>query len=310
MALYLVTGGCGFIGSHVALSLLAAGHSVRILDDLSSGRRALAPAAADLHIGSITDPSAVARAVDGVDGCFHLAAIASVIRSIEDWSETHGVNLGGTVRVFEAAAAHGVPVVYASSAAAYGEPAMLPVDEDSQTRPLTAYGADKLGCEVQARVGGMTRGLKSFGLRFFNVFGPNQDPSSPYSGVIAIFADRVGAGLPIVIYGDGEQTRDFVYVSDVVRYLTAALRLATAEAPICNVCRGQPVTVRALAEAVMEVCGRHVAVHHEEARPGEIRHSLGSTARAERLFGFSAQVGLVDGLRLLLGAVPERADGS
>src|SRR5882724_8841453 len=159
MALYLVTGGCGFIGSHLATALLAAGHAVRILDDLSSGRRALAPEGAELHIGSITDPSAVAKAVEHVDGCFHLAAIASVIRSVEDWSGTHGVNLGGAIRLFEAAAASGIPAVY-------GEPAVLPVDEDSPPWPLTAYGADKLGCEIQARVGGLTCGLKSFGLRF------------------------------------------------------------------------------------------------------------------------------------------------
>ena len=268
MALYLVTGGCGFIGSHLATALLAAGHAVRILDDLSSGRRALAPEGAELHIGSITDPAAVAKAIEHVDGCFHLAAIASVIRSVEDWSGTHGVNLGGTIRLFEAAAASGIPVVYASSAAAYGEPAAAPVDEDSRPWPLTAYGADKLGCEIQARVGGLTRGLRTFGLRFFNVFGPNQDPSSPYSGVIAVFADRVSGGRPLVIYGDGEQTRDFVYVSDVVRHLILALPLASTLAPICNVCRGQAVTVRSLAATVMQACGREVPVRHEPARPG------------------------------------------
>jgi UDP-glucose 4-epimerase len=304
MALYLVTGGCGFIGSHLATTLLAAGHAVRILDDLSSGRRALAPEGAELHIGSITDPSAVAKAIEHVDGCFHLAAIASVIRSVEDWSGTHGVNLGGTIRLFEAAAASGIPVVYASSAAAYGEPAALPVDEDSRPWPLTAYGADKLGCEIQARVGGLTRGLKSFGLRFFNVFGPNQDPSSPYSGVIAVFADRVSAGRPLVVFGDGEQTRDFVYVSDVVRHLILALPLASTLAPICNVSRGQAVTVRSLASTVMQACGREVPVRHEPARPGEIRHSVGSTAKAEKLFGVTIRVALIDGLRLLLAAPP------
>src|SRR6266404_227516 len=151
MAFYLVTGGCGFIGSHLALSLVAAGHRLRLLDDLSSGRRTLVPASADLQVGSITNPVDIATALDGVDGCFHLAAIASVIRSNEHWTETHCVNLGGTVRLFEAAAAAGVPVVYASSAAIYGEPAGLPIDEDSQMRPLTAYGADKLGGEIHAR---------------------------------------------------------------------------------------------------------------------------------------------------------------
>jgi UDP-glucose 4-epimerase len=202
--------------------------------------------------------------------------------------------------VFEAAAAADVPVVYASSAAVYGEPAELPIDEDSQMRPLTAYGADKLGGEIHARIGGTVRGLRTFGLRFFNVFGPNQDPSSPYSGVIAIFVDRINRGLPIIINGDGNQTRDFIYVSDVVQFLAAALPLASTSAPICNVCRGEPVTIVGLAEAVMNACARRVEIRQGVARMGDIRHSVGSTTRARALFQFNPQIGLIEGLRQLV----------
>jgi UDP-glucose 4-epimerase len=300
MALYLVTGGCGFIGSHLGRALTEAGHRVRILDDLSTGRRELAPPGAAIAIGSITDPDAVARAMDGVEGCFHLAAIASVVRSIEDWSGTHAVNLGGTIRVLEAAGRRGIPVVYASSAAVYGEPARLPLDEPAPCAPLTAYGADKLGCELHARVGGVVLGLRSFGLRFFNVFGTNQDPRSPYSGVISQFVDRARGGRPIVIFGDGEQSRDFVHVSDVVRHLIAALDLAATDAPVRNVCRGVAVTVNQLAAAVMEAAGRRVPVEHQAARAGEIRHSVGSPAAAAASFGFAAGVDLAAGLGTML----------
>jgi UDP-glucose 4-epimerase len=301
MAHYLVTGGCGFIGSHLGRALAEAGHRVRILDDLSTGRRALAPKGAEIRVGSITDPDAVAAAIDGTDGCFHLAAVASVVRSIEDWSGTHAVNIGGTIRVLEAAGRRGIPVVYASSAAVYGEPARLPLDEDAPRAPLTAYGADKLGCELHARVGGVVLGLRSFGLRFFNVFGTNQDPRSPYSGVISQFVDRTRNGRPIVIFGDGEQSRDFVHVSDVVRHLIAALALAGADAPVRNVCRGTPITVNQLAEAVMAAAGRRVPVEHQAARAGEIRHSVGSPEAAAARFGFRAEVALAAGLATMLG---------
>jgi UDP-glucose 4-epimerase len=300
MALYLVTGGCGFIGSHLGRALAAAGHRVRILDDLSAGRRALAPAEAEIRVGSVADPDAVAAAMDGADGCFHLAAIASVTRSVEDWSGSHAVNLGGTIRIFEAAGRGGIPVVYASSAAVYGEPVRLPLAEDAPLAPLSPYGADKLGCELHARAGGRSRGLRSFGLRFFNVFGADQDPGSPYSGVISRFADLVQAGRAIMVLGDGEQSRDFVHVSDVVRHLVAAMTLATAEAPVRNVCRGVATTVNQLAEALMMAAGRRVPVAHGPARAGDIRHSVGSPAAAAACFGFRAEVDLAAGLATLL----------
>ena len=195
MATYLVTGGCGFIGSHLCSALRGAGHRVRVLDDLSTGVAANLAPGADLVRGDVADAGLVRRAMDGAAGCFHLAAIASVERGTRDWLGTHRVNLSGAVAVLEAAARlGGVPVVYASSAAVYGDCEALPLAEDAPTRPLSAYGADKLGCEQHARVAGVVHGVPTLGLRFFNVFGPRQDPGSPYSGVISIFCERLSRG--------------------------------------------------------------------------------------------------------------------
>ena len=183
MATYLVTGGCGFIGSHLCSALRSAGHGVRVLDDLSTGTEANLAPGADLVRGDVADAGAVREAMEGAAGCFHLAAIASVERGTRDWLGTHRANLSGTVAVFEAAARLGrIPVVYASSAAVYGDCAALPLKEDAPTRPLSAYGADKLGCEQHARVAGVVHGIPTLGLRFFNVFGPRQDPLSPLFG--------------------------------------------------------------------------------------------------------------------------------
>ncbi|MGH7152360.1 MAG: NAD-dependent epimerase/dehydratase family protein, partial [Acetobacteraceae bacterium] len=186
MATWLVTGGAGFIGSHLCDALLRRGDAVRVLDDLSTGKRENLPAGAELMIGDIADPAAVERALAGVDGCFHLAAIASVARGIDDWLGTHCTNLTGTITVFDAVRRHPVPVIYASSAAVYGDCPAQPLTERAPTAPLSAYGADKLGCELHARVARQVHGITTVGLRFFNVYGPRQDPDSPYSGVISI----------------------------------------------------------------------------------------------------------------------------
>lgn len=302
MAVFLITGGCGFIGSHLAQALVARGDTVRVLDDLSTGSEAnLAPGATLLR-GDVADPVAVRSAMEGVDGCFHLAAIASVERGVQDWLGTHRVNLTGTIAVFDAArhargvGATPVPVVYASSAAVYGDVAALPITEDTPTRPLSAYGADKLGCELHARVGGATHGIPSLGLRFFNVFGPRQDPRSPYSGVISIFCDRLSRGEPVTVYGDGTQTRDFIYVGDIVAGLVAAMRAASVEAPVLNLCTGRSTSVRELAEAVAAACGTALDLRHGPARAGEIRHSLGSPDRAVRVLGLGPPRTLGTGL--------------
>jgi len=296
LARFLVTGGCGFIGSHLTATLIARGDAVRVLDDLSSGSLAnLAPGATLLR-GDIADPAALRDAMEGVDACFHLAAIASVERGVRDWPGTHRVNLSGTIAVLDAARARRVPVVYASSAAVYGDAAALPIAEDAPTRPLSAYGADKLGCEQHARVAGAVHGIPTLGLRFFNVFGPRQDPRSPYSGVISIFCDRLVRGEAVEVFGDGGQTRDFVFVDDVVAALLAGTGAASTAAPVLNVCTGRPTPVRELAATVAALCGTPLVLEHRLPRSGEIRHSLGCPDRSRGALGLASPTALRDGL--------------
>ena len=316
MASYLVTGGCGFIGSHLADALLARGHRVRILDDLSTGKRTNAPAKAEVVVGDVADAAAVRRAMEGMNGCFHLAAIASVQRSVEAWQPAHRVNLGGTICVLDAARAIGaVPVVYASSASVYGDSAALPLAESAAPTPLSPYGADKAASEMQARVAFAIHGVPSTGLRFFNVFGPRQDPASPYSGVISIFADNIIAGRPLTIFGDGRQSRDFIFVADVVVALLAAIERQDKSARIFNVGRGESTTLLRLIAALERLTGRKAVVRHASQRPGDVRHLLSDTVRLRAGLGFAAKVSLEEGLASLLNwlefeeAVPATQEG-
>src|SRR5271169_2168990 len=310
MARFLVTGGAGFIGSHLVHVLLDEGHSVRVLDDLSSGHRKNLPPLVVTTEADVTDPEAVDRAFDGVDGCFHLAAIASVARSHREWLRTHQVNLTGTINVFDQARParrrREIPVVYASTAAIYGNCGSFPVDEESPAAPLSAYGADKHACELHARVAGAIHGVPTVGLRFFNLYGPRQDPLSPYSGVISIFADRLLRGKPVEIFGDGEQARDFTYISDAVCALRRAMRAATTGAFVFNVCTGKATSVRGLAQTMGKLCGTELVVHRRPARCGEVRISIGDPRRAIERLGFTARTALSDGLAMtlnLLGAL-------
>ncbi len=304
MGRYLVTGGAGFIGSHLVDALLARGDEAVVLDDLSTGKKSNLPSKVRLVEADVADAAAVVKAMEGCDGCFHLAAIASVQRSNEDWLGTHRANLTGSIAVFDAArrakGGQPIPVVYASSAATYGDAPDSPLTEASPTRPLTAYGADKLGSELHARVAGYVHKTPTTGMRFFNVYGPRQDPKSPYSGVISIFADRVRAGQEIGIQGDGLQTRDFIYVADVVRHLLAAMSTSTVEARVFNVCTGKSTSIVQLAEALMTAAGRKVEVKHGPSRAGDVRTSLGDPSRAIKALGIKAETALVDGLRATL----------
>jgi UDP-glucose 4-epimerase len=304
MARFLVTGGAGFIGSHLIHALLDEGHTVRVLDDFSSGHRNNVPLQVDLIEADVTDPAAVDGALDGVDGCFHLAAIASVARSHREWLRTHQVNLTGTINVFDQARpsrrGREIPVVYASTAAIYGNCGSFPVDEESPAAPLSAYGADKHACELHARVAGAIHGVPTVGLRFFNLYGPRQDPLSPYSGVISIFADRLLRGEPVEIFGDGEQARDFTYISDAVYALRRAMRAATTSAFVFNVCTGKATSVRGLAQTMAELCRTELIVHRRPARCGEVRISIGGPQRATERLGFTAQTTLSEGLATTL----------
>jgi UDP-glucose 4-epimerase len=299
MALYVVTGGAGFIGSHLVDALLLAGHAVRVVDDFSTGKRANLDARAVVIEADVAAPGVMAAAMEGAAGCFHLAAIASVQRGNEDWAGTNRVNVGGSVAVFDACRAGRVPVVYASSAAVYGDTGGAVADEKMPCRPQTAYGADKLGSELHAAVGWGVHGVPSVGLRFFNVYGSRQDAGSPYSGVISIFSARIGRGEAVTVHGDGAQTRDFVFVGDVVAHVLAAMG-ARPGAWVSNVCTGVETSVLGLVQVLGRVIGEVPRVEFAAARAGDIRCSVGSSTRAVELLGVRARVGLEEGLERLV----------
>ncbi len=300
MSTYLVTGGAGFIGSHLCDALLARGDRVRVLDDLSTGRRGNLSGDVELLVGDIADPATVRDAIAGIDGCFHLAAIASVARGIDDWLGTHRANLTGTITIFEALRHRPVPVVYASSAAVYGNCPIQPISETAPTRPTSAYGADKLGCELHARVAADVHGIPTAGLRFFNVYGPRQDPLSPYSGVISIFCERLRRGAAVDIHGDGRQTRDFIYVADVVTALLAAMSRKFTDAAVFNVCTGTAVSIQELAETIAALSRRHAEIRFGAPRPGDIQASIGSADAARAALALPQPTALRVGLARVL----------
>jgi UDP-glucose 4-epimerase len=294
---YLVTGGCGFIGSHLADRLIDLGYKVRILDNLSTGKRANAPAEAELVIGDVADEEVVRSVTRDVLGCFHLAAVASVEHSNKDPLGTNRVNLIGTLNVLRAASEMAaLPVVYASSAAVYGSNLAVPLSEASETRPLSVYGADKLACELHARVATHLHGLPTVGFRLFNVYGTRQDPSSPYAGVISIFADRMRNNEAITLHGNGEQVRDFVYVGDVVDMFVAAMARHKAGAIVCNVCTGTGISIRKLAETLAQITETEIKVSFGPARPGDVAVSIGDPQLASTMFGVVPRTSLRDGL--------------
>jgi len=310
---YLVTGGCGFIGSHLVDALLGAGHGVVVFDDLSSGHRANLDPRAQLVVGDVANSADVAAIAKGVDGIFHLAAIASVQRCLDEWQRASAVNLGGTINALDAArrgAGIGVPVVFASSAAIYGDAGATAVDEGRSPAPISFYGADKLGGEQHARIAASLVGVPSTALRFFNIYGPRQDPRSPYSGVISIFSDRLRSGQSLTIFGDGEQVRDFVFVGDVVRHLVAAMtrmtRLKSSRFDVFNVCTGRPTALNALLATMARVIGVEARAVHEAARPGDIRVSMGDPAQARRELAVAAEMPLQDGMATLVAPEPRR----
>ncbi|MFN4128366.1 MAG: NAD-dependent epimerase/dehydratase family protein [Paracoccaceae bacterium] len=303
MATFLITGGCGFVGSHLADALLARGDRVVVLDNLASGKRENLAPDVRLVVGDVADPKAVTLAMEGCAGVFHLAGVASVSWCNEHWRAGHLTNQTGSVTVFEAAAQAGqIPVVYTSSAAVYGDAGEGPIRESSANRPLTAYGADKLGSELHGRIAWSVHGVPTVGLRPFNIYGPRQDPSSAYSGVISIFNDRLGQGLPVTIFGDGEQTRDFVFVADVVRFLLAAMaRAPDVAGQVFNICTGRATTLKALVGTLARIHNRAPDISFAAPRTGDIRHSLGDPKLASTALGVSAAVHLDEGLRRLIG---------
>ena len=302
MATYLVTGGAGFIGSHLCDALVQRGDSVRVLDNLSTGSRNNLPPSTTLIEADVTDSDAVSAALSDANGCFHLAAIASVEHAVTDWLGSHRTNLTGTLTVFDAIRRMDkkIPVVYASSAAVYGDNGTVAVTEDTDPRPVSAYGVDKYACELHARVAAGMYGVPGTGLRFFNVYGPRQDPLSPYSGVISIFCERLLQGGPLDIFGDGTQTRDFVYVSDVVSALLSAMQRRLGGASVFNVSTGHSTSVLDLARIIAELAGATLQARHLPRRIGEIRHSAGDPRHMREVLELGVPVPLRTGLGRLL----------
>jgi UDP-glucose 4-epimerase len=306
----VVTGGAGFIGSHVVDHFLDAGNRVVVLDNFSTGKRAnlarwvdhehLHVVVCDVAHGIFAALAQITHMHGPVARIVHLAAHVSVVHSVQNPLVDMQINYGGTLHVLEYARAHGVKkVAFASSAAVYGDVATMPVPEDAQCQPLSPYGIDKLASELALDYYANVHGVATTALRFFNVYGPRQDPSSPYSGVISIFSDRARAGKPLTIFGDGSQTRDFVYVGDVVRALAAALADGNSRA-IANVGTGGEITVLELAKTIVELCGNRSQITHAPARSGEILKSRARVDRLREMFGVVAKTNLVDGLRATL----------
>jgi UDP-glucose 4-epimerase len=302
---FLVTGGAGFIGSHIAQRLVDDGAAVRVVDNLVSGRLENLDEIrdrVDVIVGDLVDPAVAARAVEGVDVVFHLAALGSVPRSIEDAWRSHDANVNATVRLLEACRAARVRrVVYSSSSSVYGDTPVLPKEESVEPLPRSPYAASKLSGEqyvlAYAR-GGLVEGVA---LRYFNVFGPRQSPEGPYAAVIPrLFAAAVD-GTPMRVFGDGEQTRDFTYIDNVVRanLLAAAGPTERVNGQVANVGAGARTSLLDLVDAVRRVTGRPIHVEHLPPRAGDVRDSLASLARAERVLGYVPQVGLDEGLRRL-----------
>ena len=302
MAHYLVTGGCGFIGSHLCDALVMRGDQVTVLDNLSTGRRENLPAECRVVVGDASDPIVVAKAMSGgVEGIFHLAAVASVQRCNEDWRNSHITNQTAAVTVFDTARRFGkLPVVYASSAAVYGDAGQVAIAETLRPTPQTAYGVDKLGAELHGAVAQRVHGVRTVGLRPFNVYGPRQDPRSPYSGVISIFADRIARGASIEIHGDGLQYRDFVHVSDVVRFFLAAMAYRSDAPEVFNVATGTKTNLLDLMKVMVEILGRRSEVNFGLIRAGDIRYSLGDPNLSTQRLGVTARVTLTEGLKSML----------
>jgi UDP-glucose 4-epimerase len=289
----LVTGGAGFVGSHIADAHLP-DNEVRILDNFSSGKRANVPDDVTVVEGDIRDDAALSEAMDGVDLVFHQAAIVSVARSIEDPTTSNAVNVTGTLAVLEAARREDARVVFASSAAVYGAPDALPVTETEPKDPASPYGLEKLTSDHYCRLYADLYDLPTVTLRYFNIYGPRQS-GGDYAGVIKVFTEQARDGGPLTVHGDGEQTRDFVNVADVVQAnCLAATTDTTGEA--FNVGTGSRTSVRRLAEILRDEIDPAAEIAHVDAREGDIRHSGADITKARERLGFEPTVSLADGL--------------
>ena len=300
----LVTGGAGFIGGHLCERLLALGWRVRVLDDFSSGRDENLRAIADqveLIRGDLRDAETVAKAVAGVEVVFHQAAVPSVPRSVAEPVRTNSVNVDGTLLVLDSARRAGVRrVVYAASSSAYGDTPTLPKIETMPARPRSPYALQKYAGEVYCQLFTELYGLETVALRYFNVYGPRQDPKSEYAAVIPRFITACLSGVAPRIHGDGEQTRDFTCVVDAVRANLLAADAPRAVGSVCNVAAGARTSLNQLVAEIRRQTGARVEPIHDPPRTGDVRDSLASLERSRELLGYEPTIGLEDGLRLTI----------
>jgi UDP-glucose 4-epimerase len=298
LSTYLVTGGAGFIGSHLVEELLRRGESVRIADNFSSGLHANVPAGVEVFEGDVADQAIVARAVAGCDYVLHEAAIPSVPRSVADPVGTNRANVEGTLTVLTAARDAGVKrVVFAGSSSIYGNTAVLPKREDMRPGPMTPYALQKLVGEQYCQMFSTLYGLETVTTRYFNVFGPRQQPGSPYSGVISLFIDALVTGKRPNIYGDGRQTRDFTYVGDVVRGVLAAAVTPGISGEVFNVAVGGRISLLELVRTLQLLLKTDLEPVFHEAREGDVRDSQADVAKARQRLGFDPQTPFDVGLR-------------
>ncbi|MGD0842500.1 MAG: SDR family oxidoreductase [Candidatus Acidiferrales bacterium] len=297
----IVTGGAGFIGSHTVRELIRRGHSVVVFDDFSSGHEEnVAKISGPLEVrrGSVADLDAVREACRGANWVIHLAAQVSVPRSVKDPIETNRINVDGTLNVLVAARdAKATRVVLASSCAVYGESLELPKSESMTPVPITPYGVSKLTAELYAQVFTRAYGLETVSLRYFNVFGPRQDAGSPYSGVLSVFCTALRDGAPVTVYGDGEQSRDFIYVENVVQANLRACEAPQASGLVFNVGTGNSYTLNQTLKLLEKISGRSASAQYAPPRAGDIRDSQADIALAGQKLGYEPTVGFEDGLR-------------
>jgi UDP-glucose 4-epimerase len=308
MSICLVTGGAGFIGSHLVEALLAQGRQVRVLDNLSTGQRANLAGVIDqieLIEGNIEEAATVRRAMGGVETIFHLAAIASVPYSMAEPVQTETVNTIGTLILLQAARAAQVRrLVLSSTCAVYGDDPTLPKVETMRPQPKSPYAVSKLAAEHYCQVFYEAFGLETVVLRYFNVYGPRQNPASAYSGVISIFAGKLAQGLVPHIFGDGRQTRDFVFVEDVVRANLLAAAVPQAAGAILNIGTGHPASIRQLFEILQHIFGCDLEPVYKPARNGDVLHSYANSSLAQTILGWQAQISLEAGLTRLAETYP------
>jgi nucleoside-diphosphate-sugar epimerase len=301
MALYLVTGGSGFIGSHIVDELLRRGERVRVLDDLSTGRKQNLSHVADrieFHELDIRDLEKIRPAFSGVDYVVHLAAIPSVPRSVKDPLTSNSVNIDGTLHVLLAARDAGVKrLVFAASSSAYGDNPILPRVESHTPRPLSPYGLTKLAGEYYCQLFTQLYSLEAVALRYFNIFGPRQNPDSPYTGVLSLFIAAYIRGQVPVIFGDGEQSRDFTYVANAVKATLLACTAPGAAGKIINVGVGESFTLNRTIQLLNEIFGRQLQPQYRSAREGDVRESLADISLARQVLGYEPDFRYEDGLQ-------------